>query len=311
MSNILVLGGAGFLGANIVHHLVEVGHNVTVIDRSDAALSRLSSVYDIVTIYKTPLTNIDEVRRIIEIESIDTVLHLVSTLLPSSSFADYIDEYEKVILPTLKLIHLLSELRLRLIFLSSGGTVYGIGSNGIFKESALCAPISYYGQSKKIIEEYVLFANRKYGLDYLILRPSNPYGRFQSLRSNQGFISVVLGKIINSETVEIWGDGSVVRDYIYVDDFVKTLSLMIENKTSNMILNVGSGVGHTLIEVINTIEKVTGKSAIIDFKAPRNVDVPKMILDVGMLKNLINIKFANLEDGIQNYYLSLKDKNAQ
>jgi UDP-glucose 4-epimerase len=310
MSNILVLGGAGFLGANIVHHLVGVGHKVTVIDRSDAALSRLTSLTDRITLYKTPLTNLDEIRRIIEVEGIDTVTHLVSTLLPSSSFADYIDEYEKIILPTLKLIHLLSELRLRLVFLSSGGTVYGIGTTGIFKESDPCAPINYYGQCKKIIEEYILFANRKYGLDYLILRPSNPYGRFQSLRSNQGFISVVFGRIINDEPIEIWGDGSVVRDYIYIEDFVNVLAQLIENKVSNMTLNVGTGTGHTLIEVINAIEAVTGKSVNLNFKAARNVDVPTMILDISALTAEINYKFNRLEDGLQSYYRLLKDNNA-
>jgi len=310
MSNILVLGGAGFLGANIVHHLVGVGHKVTVIDRSDAALSRLTSLTDRITLYKTPLTNLDEIRRIIEVEGIDTVMHLVSTLLPSSSFADYIDEYHKIILPTLKLIYLLSELHLKLIFLSSGGTVYGIGTNGIFRESDQCLPISYYGQSKKIIEEYVLFANRKYGLNYLILRPSNPYGRFQSLRSNQGFISVVFGKIISNEPIEIWGDGSVVRDYIYIEDFVNVLAKLIENKVSNMTLNVGSGTGHTLIEVINAIEAVTGKSANICYKAARNVDVPKMILDIGALTDVIDYKSTSFEDGLQKYYRLLAENNA-
>jgi UDP-glucose 4-epimerase len=310
MSNILVLGGAGFLGANIVHHLVDVGHTVTLICRSNADLSRLASVINVITVYKISLTDIDEIRRIIENEEIDTVLHLVSALIPSSSFEDYIIEYDKVILPTLKIIHLLSELHLRLIFLSSGGTVYGIGRNGIFKESDPCDPITYYGQSKKIIEEYILFANRKYGLDYLILRPSNPYGRFQSLRANQGFISVVLGKAIRSEAIEIWGDGSVIRDYIYIDDFIGVLSLLIEHNISNLTLNVGTGVGHTLIDVINIVEGVTGKSIIIDFKPSRSIDVPKMILDINMITNLFKFKFTKLEDGIKKYYQLLKGDNA-
>jgi UDP-glucose 4-epimerase len=195
--------------------------------------------------------------------------------------------------------------------LSSGGTIYGLGRNGIFKETDACEPITYYGQSKKIIEEYIMFANRKYCLEYLILRPSNPYGRYQSLRGEQGFISVALGKVINSEPIELWGDGSIIRDYIYIDDFLKIFSFLLKNNLFNRIINVGSGSGHTLIDVINIIKDVTGKSAIINIMPSRNVDVPRMILDIGLLSEIFTFKFTSLETGICEYYNTISDNDAQ
>ena len=304
-----MLGGAGFLGANIIHSLIRTGHCITVVDRVDADQSRLASVLNDITLYKVQLNKTHKIKIILEEHKIDTVIHLVSSLLPSSSFKDYLLEYNQVIVPTLKLIHLLSKKRLNLLYLSSGGTVYGLGKTGIFKETDVCEPITYYGQSKKIIEEYIMFANRKYDLKYLILRPSNPYGRFQSLRSNQGFISVVLGKIINSEPIELWGDGSVVRDYIYISDFVTILLLLIEKKINNLTLNIGTGVGHSLLDVIKIVEIVTGKRAIVEIKPVRSVDIPINILDTNVIRELLRFDCVDLESGIKDYYRSLEFKN--
>ena len=186
-----------------------------------------------------------------------------------------------------------------IVFLSSGGTVYGISKNK-HKELDPTTPICSYGIMKLTIEMYLYLYNYLYGVNFLILRPSNPFGEYHK-SNQQGLINVVIEKILNGEPIEIWGDGSVVRDYIYIKDLVRIIVDLIEKKVQNEIINIGSGKGYSINEIINFIRYLTGNFQ-IKYLRKRKTDVPYLVLDIIKLRKLININLKDIEECIKITY---------
>lgn len=300
--NVLLLGANGFIGKNIIEFLSNTGYIVHALDKNEFIFTKNDKIKPI----NISISETTELRNYIEKENIKIVIHLVSGLLPSSSAYDFHREMDDIVLPTFRLIDILSELNIKFIYFSSGGTIYGQNEQPILKEETQCHPTSYYGYSKLIIEEYIRLTNEKTNLPYLILRPSNPYGRYQNPQKKQGFIAVALDKIIKNETIEIWGDGSVIRDYIYIDDLCCVLFELLLSNVVNMTLNIGSGVGHSLNEIIKILVCVSGKDIFITFKDARKVDINKTVLDIEKLKSIVDFKPTTILDGIQSYYKTLQ-----
>jgi UDP-glucose 4-epimerase len=194
-----------------------------------------------------------------------------------------------------------AERKIRYIYFSSGGTVYGRNNSIQIAEEEPCRPINFYGYSKLMFEEYIGLAHRMHGLKYLVIRPSNPYGPHQNPANKQGVVSVFIDRVLKDEAIEIWGDGSVVRDYIWITDMTNALTNVLSKELWNTTINIGSGVGHTVNEVVAIIETVTKKTAKIVFKEARTVDVARIVLDVSKLKNEIDFYPTSLSEGIQLY----------
>lgn len=299
--NVLLLGANGFIGKNMINFLSDAGYIVHALDKSDILFGGNNVISVNISISETV-----DLKNYINEKNIKIVIHLVSGMLASSPACDFYKEMNDIIIPTFHLIDALCDLNVKFVYFSSGGTIYGESEQLTLKEEVLCHPTSYYGYSKLIIEEYLRLANKKNNLLYLILRPSNPYGRFQNPKKKQGFIAVALDKIINNESIEIWGDGSVIRDYIYIDDLCSILVDLLKNNIINMTLNVGSGVGHSLIEITKALAYVSGKEISIVFKDARQVDISKTVLDIKKLKSVVDFKPTSILDGIQLYYENLQ-----
>ena len=308
MKRILFLGGAGFLGSNIIKTTLQKGNvKVFVLEPSFANVSRLDGAD--VQIYRGELSDIDFVQSVIEANQIDTVVHLVATIIPGSTFEDYKQEYQHVIFPTIELMQICAQRRIRFVYFSSGGTVYGNRTDMTpFKETDAMAPISYYGWSKQMMENSILYVHRTAGLKYLILRPSNPYGHGQNVHARQGLIAVALGKILAGEPIEVWGNGSNIRDYIYIDDLAVAVVQMLEKDVYNTTVNIGSGEGASINDIIQTLRDVVDEEVKVDYKPARSVDVSHMILDTTRLKSYINMDFTPLKDGIELFYNDIKEK---
>lgn len=166
------------------------------------------------------------------------------------------------------------------MFLSSGGTVYGIPKYLPIDELHPTDPLCSYGISKLTIEKYLDLYRLLYGIDYVVLRISNLYGERQRLIAAQGAAAVFLGKALKGEKVTIWGDGSVARDYIYIADVIDSLIAVMNYFGKERIFNVGSGVARTLLELIEVIESVAGRKVDLEFKPSRTFDVPVNSLDI-------------------------------
>lgn len=299
---VLLIGGTGFVGTNLDAELTCAGHQVLVTGRSARTGAHRSSAHAPVSI---ALSETDAIVQLVRDQACDTVVHLASGMKPSSLLNDFILEQERIAAPTMRLAFKLAELGVRLVFLSSGGTVYGVTEEVAAAEDHRCAPISLYGHAKRAIEQDLAFVHRTAGLSYLVLRPSNPFGPHQALHGAQGLISVALGKMAAGEPLTVWGDGSNVRDYIYIDDMVAVIRRLIEEDIRDMTLNIGSGVGHTLVAVIETLSRVAGRTPELVFNSGRPVDVPRLVLNVERLRALGLYQARPLEDGIRDYLEAL------
>jgi UDP-glucose 4-epimerase len=275
--NSLVVGGGGFIGTHLVERLSGDGYSVRVYDRSP---NRFRSAPSGVEYVEGDLGNHGLIRE--AVEGMEVVFHLVSTTLPKTSNDDPIYDVRSNLVDTIQLLEACVEAGVRkVVFSSSGGTVYGPPETVPIPEDHPTNPISSYGIVKLTIEKYLGLFHHLYGLDYTALRISNPYGPYQDPAGQQGAISVFLNRIRTGQPITIWGDGNVVRDYLYVSDLVDALELAAEVETSSKVFNIGHGHGASLNELLEMIAAVVGEWAVVEYLPGRPLDVPVSVLDIG------------------------------
>ena len=193
----------------------------------------------------------------------------------------------------------------RFIYFSSGGTIYGDSEKAI-AEDAPINPISLYAKSKARVEKVI----RESGADYLILRLSNPFGGYQLTNKGQGVIPILINKALHDEVFEMWISGDSVRDYFYIDDLAKVIDGLIEKDISRETINVGSGVGTSLQEVIHGVEEAVGKTIRIERKNSDVHMVQSIILDTGKLFRLIGyVPDTSIEYGIREEVKRIMEEN--
>ena len=299
---ILFIGGAGIIGSSLVKEfLKDSKYEVFVLEPSFANVSRLNGLN--VTIIRESLTNVEAVEDILADNEIQTVVHLVSTLIPGSGYDDFNNEFKNMIFPSIKLMEICAKENIKFVYFSSGGTIYGNRSTmQPFVETDEMAPISYYGWSKQMMENSILFKNRTEKLKYLIVRPSNPYGHGQNLHGKQGLVAVAIGKILEDKPVEVWGDGSAIRDYIYIDDLAKVFYQLIDKEVCNETVNLGSGRGYSVNDVLAFLKIITKKDFKIVYENARPMDVSNMVLDTEKMQRLAQVELTPMLDGISTFY---------
>ncbi|MBL7128627.1 MAG: NAD-dependent epimerase/dehydratase family protein [Ignavibacteria bacterium] len=281
----LVLGGGGFIGSHLSDELISNGYDVVVFDKLNFSKKNIVHIKNNLSVLEGDFNN--DVDIVKSLKGVDYVFHLVSSTLPASSNKNPIYDVETNLISSLMLLNeSINNKVKKIIFISSGGTVYGFPKKIPIKEDHPRQPICSYGIIKKAIEDYLYMYNRLHGLDYTVFRISNPYGERQNPLSIQGAIPVFLRKIAKDEQVEIWGDGSITRDYIYIKDVVKVLVSALKISSENKIFNLGSGVGRSLNELIEVMKKVTGKDIKPKYEEARGLDVPVNVLDISLIKSV-------------------------
>jgi UDP-glucose 4-epimerase len=293
--NTLILGGNGFIGSHLIDKLLLEGHHVRVFDKYPER-------------YRKPLEKVDYKygdfgnRGLLSesLNDIDIVFHLISTTLPKTSNDDPAFDVQSNVVETIFLLEECIKRNIKIVFISSGGTVYGMPVELPITEVHPTEPLCSYGITKLAIEKYLALFNHLYGLDYVILRPSNPYGSRQNPSGIQGAISVFLGKVAKGEPIEIWGDGKITRDYIYVDDLVIGIYKAATIKSQSRIFNLGIGKGYSLNDIVDVICKVTQREVKVVYEDKRLFDVPKIYLDITKAKEQLSWEpVVSLEDGIK------------
>ncbi len=312
MKNILLFGGTGFIGKNIIEsYLSNPEVNLIVISRNSKEIENIYSSFKNIIIISRSFSDFDFISKTITNYNIDVIIHLISGIIPSSSNQEFYNEIDNVILPTFKLIDFIADKNIKFVYFSSGGTIYG-NIQDLIRESTNLDPINNYGYSKLLIENYIQLISKRTKLNYLILRPSNVYGKHQVFDSNQGFISVAISKAYNNIPIDIWGDGNAVRDYIDVYDVALILQKLLNCFSSNLILNISTGIGFSLLEIISIIENNLHKNVTVNFKVKRIVDASTVILDNSNLLRIIDHNFIDVSTGIKNQisYFKIVTKNA-
>jgi UDP-glucose 4-epimerase len=231
----------------------------------------------------------------------ELVFHLVSTTLPKSSNDNPVYDVESNVLGSLRLIELCRSHGVRrLVFVSSGGTVYGVPCTTPVAEDHPTEPTSSYGIQKLMIEKYLALAQRLHGLDYRVVRPANLYGPGQRLDTAQGAVAVFLDRALRDQPIQIWGDGSVVRDYVYVADAVEAMLKAASFEGAQRIFNIGSGKGVSLNQLVAEIEQLLGRPVKVEHSAPRALDVPVNVLDASLAERHLGWRASTpLSEGLR------------
>ncbi len=282
MERILVIGGSGFLGHNLILRLRRAGYPVTCFDRYQAPFLNECGAGFIAG-------DIQEKSLIREaLKDVDVVFHLACTILPQMSNSDPYYDVMSNVGGTLQMLDAAVENKVKkVIFLSSGGTVYGIPGSVPIREDHPTNPTCSYGISKLAIEKYLRLYNQLHGLNTCSVRLANPYGPFQRVKAMQGVIPVFCYSALMDEEIKIWGDGSVRRDFIYVDDAVSALMQIMKKEELPPELNIGSGESVSINELLTLIHEITGKELKSVYTGKRDFDVPVNVLDISLAKSVL------------------------
>ena len=246
--NTLVIGGAGFIGTHLVSKLLATGRTVTILDRRTDAIQELPRGADYVAgdfgqcqLIRELLCNHEE------------VIHLAYTSVPKTSFENPFSDLLENLPPTVQLFAETAESGRKLLFVSSGGTVYGEAGTLPIREDHPTRPISPYGLTKLTLEGYAHLYAVTHGLKFVCVRPANAFGPGQKPFTGQGFIASAMTSMMRGLPVTVFGQRGTVRDYIYVGDLAAGIVSALEKGRPSEIYNLGSGVWRTNMDVIEAI----------------------------------------------------------
>ena len=274
---VVIFGGGGFIGSAIADRLLAEGHSLRIFERPRVQPYREFTDIDEVEWVAGDISSMHDVSD--AIQGVDAVLHMVSTTLPKSSNDDPIFDVQSNVVGSLHILNaMVTHCVPSIVFISSGGTVYGNPLYLPVDENHPTNPVVSYGITKLAIEKYLQVYERVHGIKAITLRVANPYGERQRLETAQGAVGVFLHHAIKGVPIEIWGDGSVTRDYIHVSDVAEAFSRALEYSGEQRLFNVSSGIGTSLNDLITEIEDVLGQSIERHYQPSRSFDVPANVL---------------------------------
>jgi UDP-glucose 4-epimerase len=283
----LVLGGGGFIGRHVALLLAQAGHRVTVVSRASSGFGFPTTVADRVAWKIVDLTTADWDDLV---AGADVVHHYAWSSIPASANANPMGDLLVNVGITLGLLDALKRRGGgRVVFASSGGTVYGRLRTVPAHEDDPLAPITAYGAGKATAELYLKLYREMHGLDCRIARIANPFGAGQDLSRGLGAVTTFLHHYLSGQEIVIWGDGEVVRDYIHISDVTSCLfTLSCSPRLSNFVFNVGSGVGTSINQIVSQLEGLTGCPLEVKRIGRRKFDVPVNVLDIERARNVLD-----------------------
>ncbi len=288
---VLILGGNGFIGSNLARRLVSCNrYAVSCFDCSEPKKNIEGINYIIGDFF-----NDDSLERMIEEH--DIIYHAISTLTPGNSNERYMQGYSKDFVQSVKLCEYVQKGKKKLIFLSSGGTVYGKHEETPVKEEAFCCPINHYGTVKRCIEIAMSAFRTQNHANMLVARISNPYGPGQDYRKGVGIIDAALKNAIHKSTLTIWGNGEVVRDYIFIDDVCGMLEALADYEGKESVFNLSSGTGYSVNDIIHLV-RLRYPDLKVDYQSERSVDLKSIVLDNTRIRGIYKQELTPLEIGI-------------
>jgi UDP-glucose 4-epimerase len=303
MSDVAVIGGNGFIGKALVARLAERGASVTVFDRFSTGIDQ-SSLPTIRAIQGDFLSSAD---RALAVEGARTVVHALSTTTPATAQDDPALDVRTNLMPSIDLFTECARAGVeRVVFLSTGGAIYGPTASPTLTEDTVPRPVSPYAIGKLAIENYLRFFSATTGLRSTVLRLSNPYGPGQRAGRAQGLIPIALRAVAANKAVTQYGDGSMVRDYIHIDDASRIIADVIVGDPHHEVYNVGSGEGASVADVFRVVEQVTGRPLRIDQRPAPATFVHRSVLDTTRLRaEFMTGPMTSLVDGVRSTWLEL------
>lgn len=280
----LLIGGGGFIGSHLIKKLLISGRSITVLDkRTTLDQDKIPSVTYIIGDF----SDADLLSKLVPEH--EEIIHLAYATQPNTSFDDPLIDLSQNLPPAVQLFDIVSRYGAKLLLISSGGTVYGDTDSTLISEDHPTRPISPYGVTKLTMEKYAYLYSATKKLQFLCVRPSNPYGAGQIPFAGQGFISTAMAMGLRGEVVTIFGNEGTVRDYLYIDDMVDGMITVLEKGKTNETYNIGSGIGRSNLQVIEEMRPLlnsVGVSLHVLHAPERPFDVKVNILDSRKLQSL-------------------------
>lgn len=302
---ILLVGGGGFLGLALARVLVAAGREVHVVSRNvspgkrDGVMFHRGGQDDAAVI--VPL-----------LQGCASVVHLASTTTPGSSARHPAVDVLENLLPAARFLEIIAGCPPeRLVFVSSGGAIYGNPDRLPADESQLPSPLSNHAAGKLALESFFTSFAHAHRTSFAILRPSNLYGPGQPLRHGFGLVRTLLERVRRTEPVEVWGDGHAVRDYLYIEDAADACVRLLDVPDAKGVFNAGSGSGVSILELVRLVERVTARHVEVTFRPARGTDVRAIVLDATRLREATGwAPRVDLERGLHRTWQWLSEQPA-
>jgi len=292
---ILVTGGAGFIGSHIVDKLIENTHDVIILD--NLTTGNKNNINP-----KAEFVNADirdkDLNEKINFKDVEVIIHQAAQINVRSSVENPMHDANINVLGTINILEMMRKYDInKIVFASSGGAVYGEPNYLPVDEDHPITPLSPYGLSKYVGEEYIKLYNRLYGIEYAILRYSNVYGERQDPRGEAGVISIFIDKMLKNQSPIIFGDGNQTRDFVYVGDVAKANLMALNWK--NEVVNIGTGKETSVNELYKIIANELNYKNEPIYDKPREGEVYRIFLDIKKAQNLGWIPDVDLKEGIK------------
>ena len=305
---ILVTGGAGFIGSNIVDALIEKKHKVVIVD--NLATGNIKNVNKKAKFYKVSVCDKKKIDDIFKKEKIDIVIHHAAQLDVRKSVADPCFDADVNIKGTLNILEACKNTKVKkIIFASSGGTIYGECGTKAPDEKAFANPLSPYGVAKLSVEHYIKAYSALFGLKYTVLRYANVYGPRQDANGEAGVVAIFIGKMTANKEVFIFGDGEQLRDYVYVKDVVSA-NIKSLTKGNNEVINIGTNKTTSVTKLAAELSKIIDYKKKPVFKPKRNGEMFKSFLNISKAKKVLGWQpKVNIIDGLKytvEYFKNIK-----
>ncbi|WP_019141902.1 NAD-dependent epimerase/dehydratase family protein [Noviherbaspirillum massiliense] len=295
----VIFGGGGFIGSTIADRLLKDGHRLRIFERPRVEPYRKFDTKEDVEWITGDLQSTHDVSD--AVSGADVVLHLVSTTLPKSSNDDPIYDVQTNLVASLQMLNAMVAHKVpKIVFISSGGTIYGAPSYIPVDEKHPTNPLVSYGITKLAIEKYLKLYEHMHGIKAITLRVANPYGERQRIETAQGAVGVFLHRAISGMPIEIWGDGTVMRDYLHISDVAEAFCQAVQYQGNESVFNISSGSGTTLNDLILLLEDVLEKPIERHYLPGRPFDVPVSVLSNDLARTELNWAPAtSLREGIR------------
>lgn len=305
MADVLIVGGNGFLGAHLVDALVQDGHSVTVFDRFSSGPSYESTQVRAVVGDFLSRADIDSA-----VNGQQIVFHFLSTTTPMSAQNDPALDVRTNLEQSIELLDACVKAKVRhFYFASTGGAIYGDQGRHLYGEDICPQPTSPYAIGKLTIEHFLRYFRVQFGLASTVLRISNPYGPGQRSNHRQGIIPIALRQAASGKPVTRFGSGSMVRDYLFIDDLVRMIRLMVRVTPRHGIYNLGSGVGHSVNQVLAAIASASGLELEIVERPRPSTFIEKVILDTSRYKGEFGeFELTTLDAGVLRTWEAVRDE---
>lgn len=300
-TNTLVIGGAGYIGAYLVPQLIATGRRVTVLGRSATPRYVLPMGVEYAA---GDFSQLELISRLLDTHQ--EVIHLAYATVPNTSFENPLGDLLQNLPPTVQLFSEAADRGVKLVLVSSGGTVYGEAEELPIRETHPTKPISPYGVTKLTLENYAYLYAATHGLKYVCVRPANAYGIGQKPFVGQGFVATAMASAMRGMPIKIFGQQGTVRDYLYVSDLASGIVSALIHGQLSATYNLGSGIGLSNLEVIELLEPLMRENGIkvqTENLPERGFDVKANILDSGKLYRDANWKpVIGIKEGLAKTY---------